>query len=78
VTVPRVGAVPLLVTLSVFLGTAAAIVNGNALDALDPEFIAETQDINSYIKRRKLGASALVRSGSSYTSIEDVNRESSH
>jgi hypothetical protein len=42
VTVPRVGAVPLLVTLSVFLGTAAAIVNGNALDALDPEFIAET------------------------------------
>jgi hypothetical protein len=42
VTVPRDAAVPFLRTLSVFVATALATVNGNAVDALDPGLIAET------------------------------------
>jgi hypothetical protein len=43
VTVPLAGAVPLLVTVSVFVATAAPIVNGNAFDAVvDPGLVAVT------------------------------------
>ena len=43
VTVPLVGAVPLFVTFSVFVATAVAIVNGNALEAVVvPELRTDT------------------------------------